>query len=109
MTEEIGRPAVIEWSASDSLSAVMKALRSDRDVEVVFEGSHARLLAPHLRRFLDEGVSLGWRDLWVMVRTLRFHTAYFYAESGGRVARARKDGDRLIVEFAFGQGRGPAD
>jgi hypothetical protein len=102
MIGQSGGPVVIEWKRRDSLGAAMKAMRSPRPVELVFEGHAARLLAPHVKRFFDQGVSLGWRDLWIMVRTPRFHTAYFYAESGGRTARARTSGDRLTVEFVHG-------
>jgi hypothetical protein len=110
MTSSSSDVLVIEWSRGGALSLAMKALRANRPVELVFAGRAAKLLTPHVKRFLDDRVSLGWSDLWIMLRTLRFHTAYFYAESGGRTARARTEGDRLIVEFERprpGSGPGP--
>jgi hypothetical protein len=98
MTAGSRGPIVVEWSARASLSETMKALRSERSVVLLVEGKTARLLE-RSKRFLDAREALGWKDLWTMMRPLRFHTAYFYAESGGRIALVKTDEGRLVVEF----------
>lgn len=77
----------------------MRALRSDRPVELYLQGHSARVLRRHFPKMLDPRVKLGWQDLIAMIRMLLFYTAYFYAESGGRTASMREEGEGLLVEF----------
>src|SRR2546423_10549027 len=77
----------------------LSQVRTERAVELVVQGRHARVLTKHLPMMAKPSARFTVRSVFNMVRFGRVHRLYFSALAHGLGVSMEPDGDRLILRM----------